>query len=112
MLHNLAVKVTRFTDRQPPQRLLSKREAARLLGVSRGRTLDLLIKSGTIRTVVIGTRAKVPMSEIERLMTEGAPAEPMPVVAIRRAAQRRIDHRPPNMTVELAKARALRVSDL
>lgn len=54
-----------------PRALLSKREAARLLGVSRGRTLDSLIASGQVRVVRIGGRLRVPRAELERLQAEG-----------------------------------------
>lgn len=54
-----------------PRALLSKREAARLLGVSRGRTLDALLSSGQVRAVHIGRRLRVPLAEIERFQAEG-----------------------------------------
>lgn len=54
-----------------PRALLSKREAARLLGVSRGRTLDALLASGQVRAVRIGGRLRVPITEIERLQADG-----------------------------------------
>ncbi len=53
------------------KRLLSKREAAKYLGVSRGRTLDVLIAAGRLRTVRIGGRLKIPLEEVERLATTG-----------------------------------------
>jgi excisionase family DNA binding protein len=56
--------------RESPPALLSKREAARLLGVSRGRTLDSLLASGQVRAVRIGGRLRVPVAEIERLQAE------------------------------------------
>jgi excisionase family DNA binding protein len=57
------------------KRLLSKREAAKYLGVSRGRTLDVLIAAGRLRTVRIGGRLKIPLEEVERLATSGAHVE-------------------------------------
>lgn len=99
-------------ERQPPQRLLSKRHAATLLGVSRGRTLDRLIAEGAIRTVTIGTRTRIPVAELDRLLVEGAPSAPLPAVPVRKTVVRRNDRRPPNVAQELAKARALRISDL
>ncbi|WP_425334806.1 helix-turn-helix domain-containing protein [Myxococcus stipitatus] len=56
--------------------LLSKRQAAKMLGVSRGRTLDELINAGFLRPVLILGRMKLPREEIERLAREGT--EPMP----------------------------------
>lgn len=53
------------------KRLMSKREAAKYLGVSRGRTLDALIAAGRLRTVRIGGRLKIPLEEIDRLASLG-----------------------------------------
>jgi hypothetical protein len=68
-------------------RLLSLRAAAKLLGVSAGRTLAPLVRAGLVRTVQVGRRARVPMAEVERIEREGtgpaAPAAP----GTRRAAQ-------------------------
>lgn len=58
------------------KRLLSKREAARYLGISRGRTLDALIAAGRLRTVRIGGRLKVPLDEVERLSRLGEHTAP------------------------------------
>jgi hypothetical protein len=52
-------------------RLLSARAAARLLGVSRGKTIAVLIDTGKVRTVVVNGRKRIPLSEIERLSREG-----------------------------------------
>lgn len=112
MLVTIAAKLDAIAERQPPQRLLSKRQAATLLGVSRGRTLDRLIQAGSIRVVHVGNRCRIPMTEIERVMVDGAPVNPIVPPSSRREAPRRIDRRPPNMKQELAKARALRVSEL
>lgn len=112
VLEDVASKVSQLVGRQPPQRLLSKRQGAALLGVSRGRTLDRLIRTGAIRAVQVGSRVRIPMAEIERITVEGAPDQMVRVLAVRRSAARRLDHRPPNMAEELAKARALKVSDL
>lgn len=112
MLVTIAAKLDAIAERQPPQRLLSKREAAALLGVSRGRTLDRLIAEGAIRTVTVGTRGRIPVAELDRLLVEGAPSAPVAVVPVRKTVVRRHDRRPPNVAHELAKARALRVSDL
>lgn len=54
-------------------RLLSKREAAKLLGVSRGVTLEDWIANGTIKVVrTVSGRIKIPYAEIERIGTQGA----------------------------------------
>ena len=53
-------------------RLLSLRAAARLLGVSRCRTLPNLIAERKLKTVTIAGRVKVPRSEIDRIEREGA----------------------------------------
>ena len=111
-VEQMAEQVRALATRLPAQRALSKRQAARLLGVSRGRTLDQLIRDGTIRTVRVGTRSKIPMAELERLLVEGAQAAPRPLVPVRKAATRRVNTRPPNLAQELAKARTLKVSDL
>ena len=109
----MAARVERLASQFPSQRLVSKRRAAVVLGVSRGRTLDRLIEEGIIRTVRIGNRDKVPMSEIERLVLEGAPNVPPPrSAASKRTAGPRSTKRPPNLAAELAKARAIKVSDL
>src|SRR6266545_8300192 len=55
-------------------RLLSMREAARRLGVSRTRTLPDLIRDRRIRTVTVNGRPKVPMEEVERVEREGTGA--------------------------------------
>jgi excisionase family DNA binding protein len=53
------------------ERLVSKAEAARRLGVSRTATLGSLIASGAIKSVVIGRRVKIPVSELDRLCRDG-----------------------------------------
>lgn len=54
-----------------PDMLLSFRKAARLLGIDRGATLHALIKSGQLKTVRVGQRERIPMSEINRLTATG-----------------------------------------
>jgi excisionase family DNA binding protein len=59
-------------ERAPPDvRLLSAREAARRLGVSRGATIAELIAAGKLRTVRVNGRERIPASEVERLAREG-----------------------------------------
>jgi hypothetical protein len=55
----------------PPPRLLSKRAAAKLLGVDRGSTLGDLLATGNLRTVTLGGRPRIPLAEVERLAAEG-----------------------------------------
>ncbi|WP_350102538.1 helix-turn-helix domain-containing protein [Myxococcus sp. SDU36] len=61
-----------------PPLLLSKRQAARLLGISRGRTLDELLKAGHLRPVLVLGRLKLPREEVERLAREGTEPAPLP----------------------------------
>ncbi len=57
--------------RMRERRLLSKREAARRLGIDRGTTLQDLIRSGSLRTVVLAGRLRIPASEIDRIEAGG-----------------------------------------
>lgn len=63
--------------------LLSQRAAARLLGVSVGRTLAPLVRAGLVRTVTVGNRTRIPLAEVERVAREGtgprAAPRPAPV---------------------------------
>jgi hypothetical protein len=54
--------------------LLSKKEAARRLGVDRATTLAQFIASGRIKTVDVNGHQRIPVSEIERILSEGVPA--------------------------------------
>lgn len=56
--------------RKAGQPLLSLREAARRLGVSRNSTLADLISDRRIRTTKINGRVRIPAAEIERLIHE------------------------------------------
>ncbi len=51
--------------------LLSKREAAKLLGIDRSSTLNELIARGLLKTVVVNARIKVTRAEVERLAAVG-----------------------------------------
>ncbi|WP_242394820.1 helix-turn-helix domain-containing protein [Anaeromyxobacter oryzisoli] len=53
--------------------LLSKRAAARMLGVDRGTTLEELVRDGRLRTVDVGGRPRIPRSELERVLAAGVP---------------------------------------
>ena len=54
--------------------VVSKREAARLLGIGRGRTLGKLLRSGRLRAVPWGRGERIPLEEIQRVAREGFPA--------------------------------------
>lgn len=56
----------------PGPELLSLREAARQLGVSRTRTLPALIRAGHIKTVRVGGREKIRASDLALLQTSAA----------------------------------------
>jgi len=51
--------------------ILSKREAAKLLGVGRNKTLHELIARGLLKTVVVNGHVKVPRADVERIAREG-----------------------------------------
>jgi excisionase family DNA binding protein len=51
--------------------VLSKREAAHLLGIDRGRTLGELLRSGQLRAVPWGRGERIPLEEVQRLAREG-----------------------------------------
>jgi hypothetical protein len=104
-------EIRRLLDKvsKPLPKLLSKSHAARLLGVSRGRTLGPLIERGLIRTVLLGKRVKIPLSEIERIQHEGAAVPEVTPLRVRMPAAPVARTRPPNLQDELARARALRI---
>jgi hypothetical protein len=54
---------------RPPPQLLSKRAAAKMLGIDRGSTLEGLIRQGHLRLVM----GKIPQIEIERVLSNGLP---------------------------------------
>lgn len=66
---------------RPAPRLLSKRAAAKMLGVDRGTTLEGLIRDGALRLVM----GRIPLPEIEKLLAEGLPS---PKPRLRRAERR------------------------
>jgi hypothetical protein len=61
-------------QRKASSELLSKKEAARRLGVDRATTLAQFTTSGRIKTVEINGHQRIPASEIERILSEGLPA--------------------------------------
>ena len=54
------------------QKLYSPNNAARVLDVSRSKIYDLM-KTGRLRYVTIDSDRKIPASEIDRIVQEGAP---------------------------------------
>jgi excisionase family DNA binding protein len=56
---------------QPKAELLSKSEAARLLGVHRTETLPKLIRDGVLRTIPFGKRERISRDDIERVKRQG-----------------------------------------
>jgi excisionase family DNA binding protein len=61
--------------RVPAKRLLSLREAAKLLGVGRDSTLARWIQRGWLRAVVVEGKQRIPAAEIDRVCIEGVPAQ-------------------------------------
>lgn len=54
---------------RPSPKLLSKRAAAKMLGVDRGTKLERWIRDGALRLV----DGKIPLPDVERLVTNGPP---------------------------------------
>lgn len=57
--------------RAQESRLLSKRKAAKRLGISRGPALDFLIETKQLSVVRVGRQVKIAASEVERLCRDG-----------------------------------------
>jgi hypothetical protein len=55
---------------RPTPALLSKRAAAKMLGIDRGTTLETLLRDGHLRLVM----GKIPLANLERLLAEGLAA--------------------------------------
>lgn len=53
--------------------LLSRSKAAKLMGVSRGRTLPDLIRAGRVHTVKVNGRTRIPLSEIANIRSDDPP---------------------------------------
>lgn len=67
-----AIEATHQGERRGQAKaLLSFREAARRLGIDRGRTLSELVARGELKVVDANGRKKVPATEVERLAREG-----------------------------------------
>jgi hypothetical protein len=69
---------------------LSKRAAARRLGIDRGTTLEDLIREQKLQTVpaLNGKGVRIPAHEVERLLREGLPAAVAPAPSPRRPPAR------------------------
>ena len=65
-------RIERALSVRVERRLLSRRQAAKMLGVDRGR-LGRWVKEGRLREVQLDGAARIPMAEIERLELEGVP---------------------------------------
>lgn len=65
------VEALESAKRRSSVRLLSKREAARRLGIDRGTTLEILIHTKQLKLVHAGKRKRIPEPEVERLVREG-----------------------------------------
>lgn len=91
----------------PEKRFLSVAEAARRLGVSRNETMDQLIDTKALRTVVIGDKRKVPASEIDRADREGLPFQKKTIPA--RPKRVPVSAEAPLVKETLAAMRALKV---
>jgi hypothetical protein len=84
--------------------------------VSRGRTLDRLIREGALQFVQLGRRQKVTVAELERFVQQGeAPREQSPPRVAKKRNPRRSPgvpaaHYPePDWDAEIAKARTVRI---
>jgi hypothetical protein len=80
MMERLEHKLDALLERERPRRrnqdsrLLTKRDAARRLGVDRCTTLETLIANGHVATVPAGREGvRIPAGEVERLERDGIP---------------------------------------
>ena len=73
-----------------PSLVISKREAARLLGIDRGGTLGALLAAGLLRQVPWGKSTRIPFAEVERLASQGfkLPAKALKARGVGRAGRR------------------------
>lgn len=68
-------RLTQLTAQRPLPKALTLDEAAAQLSVS-PRTLARMAKENQLRTVTLGRRVLVPVTELERLLEPPAPAKP------------------------------------
>jgi len=82
-------------QRKASSGLLSKKEAARLLGVDRATTLEDWLSTGRIKAVDLDGRVRIPRAEVERIINEGLPGATGPQRPRTRRAPRAATSRPP-----------------
>jgi hypothetical protein len=56
---------------KPTPAFLSKRAAAKLLGVDRGMKLQQILQAGRVRLVPVGGQLLIPRAEVERVISSG-----------------------------------------
>lgn len=96
-VQRLEAKVDELARARPAKRLLSRRAAAKLLGVDRGTTLEQLIRDEHLHLVM----GRIPDTEIERLLASGIPEPKV------RGRRRPTDERSPKD--EAAALRAMKI---
>src|SRR6266478_1153304 len=104
-LRRLRAAVLRQTRDERDGALLSRREVARLLGISRTRTLGPAIAAGVVRTVRVGGELRVPAEEVARVAREGLVRARRSTTARPRSA---VPVQLPDLASELAAVRALK----
>lgn len=101
-------------EEAPPRRprfadlpaLVSERQAAKVLGVSRTRTLGPAIASGAVRGVAVNGTRRIPKAELERVALEGITAPPRGVSSGRKRT------RAPRASEVAARIAAIDLDDL
>ena len=85
LLEDIRNRIERLEERlQPRPTVMTYPAAAKLLGVSATK-VKRMVRSGELRTALVGKTKMVPLSEIERLST---PTTPAPRGAVRQAQAR------------------------
>lgn len=75
---------------KPPKLAVSKREAARLLGIDRGATLAALVRAGRLRLVPWGKTTRIPLTDVHRLVETGFTISGAPPRARRERGRARV----------------------
>lgn len=106
-VNELRAEVAKLVSAQPsalPLVAVSVSRAARILGVSKARSLMPAIAEGIVRTVVVGRRVRIAPAELRRLAEQGVVAPP------HRPRKRRATpaHAPADPQVEAARVLAIR----
>ncbi len=83
-------------QRKTSSGLLSKKEAARLLGVDRATTLEDWLSAGRIKAVDLDGRVRIPRAEVERVINEGFPDVTGPQRLRTRRAPKAATSKPPD----------------